>query len=95
MNDLSTPAGRASAPARTRRRSPGTANRAPYRNEVKSRIDDPTYEALLFFQRMHGIESTSMAIARALKSHLLGMVGMLPADISGISDSLDHGGPRA
>ncbi|EIF30939.1 hypothetical protein BCh11DRAFT_06451 [Burkholderia sp. Ch1-1] len=85
MNDLSTPAGRASAPARARRRSPGTANRAPYRNEVRARLDDPTYEALLFYQRLHGIESVSSAMARALKGHLLGMVGMLPAEISGVS----------
>lgn len=92
MNDLSTPAGRASAPGRTRRRGPGTANRAPYRNEVKTRLDDSTYEALVFFQRMHGIESVSSALARAVKSHLFGMVGILPADISGVSPSTSQSG---
>jgi hypothetical protein len=95
MNDLSTPAGRASAPARTRRRSPGTAARAPYRNEAKTRMDDTTYEALLAYQEWHGIESTSMAIARALKSYLLGAVRILPPGISRVSDEVAQNGPRA
>jgi hypothetical protein len=94
MNDHSTPSARASAPARVRRRGASNAPRAAARNEVKSRLDDPTYEALLFFQRMHGIESTSSALARIAKAHLLGMVGMLPADISGVSAGASHNGPQ-
>lgn len=85
MNDHSTPSARASAPARVRRRGPGTANRAPYRNEVKSRFDDPTYEALLKYQAIYGIESTSAALVRITRMALLGVIGMLPADISGVS----------
>jgi hypothetical protein len=84
MSTIPTPSARASAPARARRRSPGTANRAPYRNEIKLRVDDPTYEALMFWQKLHGIHSTSMAGAQALKSFLLGVIGMLPAEISGV-----------
>jgi hypothetical protein len=87
-----TPAARASAPSRTRRNASHT--RAPYRNEVKTRLDDSTYEALLFFQRVHGIESISSALARAVKGHLLGMVGMLPADISGVSAAASQIGPQ-
>lgn len=85
MNSNSTPSARASAPAKVRRRGPGNAARAPYRNEVKSRFDDPTYEALLKYQAIYGIESTSAALVRITRMALLGVIGMLPAEISGVS----------
>ncbi|BEU21596.1 hypothetical protein [Paraburkholderia sp. 22B1P] len=70
------------------------SKRAPFRNEVKSRFDDPTYEALLKYQAIHGIESTSAALARITRMALLGVIGMLPAEISGVSADASQGGPR-
>ena len=83
MSTFPTPAARASAPARTRRRSPGT-ERAPYRNEVKTRLTDLQYHALQRFRAIHGIDSDSSALARAVSIALLGLFGMLPAEISGV-----------
>lgn len=84
MKPNPTPSARASAPARTRRRSPGSVNRAPYRNEVKTRLTDIQYHALQRFRAIHGIDSDSSALARAVSIALLGLVGMLPAEISGV-----------
>lgn len=89
-----TPPGRASAPTRVRRRGPGTANRVPYRNEVKTRLSDDEYEALLLFQRLHGVESASNMLRRCVQVALFGLIGSLPADISGISAGASHPGPN-
>jgi hypothetical protein len=74
MNDHSTPAGRASAPARTRRRGPGTAARAQFRNEVKTRLRDEVYVRLQDFKQAHFIESDSAALARLVEILLCGIV---------------------
>lgn len=92
MSTIPTPSARASAPARTRRR--GGVVRAPYRNEVKTRLSDDEYDALLRFQAIHGSESISAALGRCVRVALFGMVGMLPADISGVSASASHSGPH-
>jgi hypothetical protein len=68
--------------------------RANYRNEVKTRLDDRTYDALLRYQALHGSESISSAAARALGTALLGVIGILPADISGVSADVSQLGPR-
>lgn len=62
------------------------SKRAPYRNEVKTRLDDRTYEALLRYQAIHGTDSVSAALARLTGQVLLGVIGILPAEISGVSD---------
>lgn len=72
MNDLSTPAGRASAPARARRRT--SASRAAYRNEVKTRLRDEVYVRLQDFKQAHFIESDSAALARLAEILLCGIV---------------------
>ncbi|MFM0507681.1 hypothetical protein [Paraburkholderia sp. RL17-373-BIF-A] len=72
MNDLSTPAGRASAPARTRRRA--SASRAAFRNEVKTRLRDDVYVRLQDFKQAHFIESDSAALARLAEILLCGIV---------------------
>lgn len=92
MNDQSTPAGRASAPKTTRRRGPGATIRAPYRNEVKTRIDDDTYEVMLLWQQLDGAESISAYVAGILRKHFLGMRAMLPSDIARISADASHAG---
>lgn len=94
MSTIPTPSARSSAPARTRRRSPGTANRAPHRNEVKTRLSDPEYEALLLFQRLHGIESASNMLRRCVQVALFGLVGSLPAEISGVCAEAAQVGPH-
>lgn len=62
--------------------------RAAYRNEVKTRLDDRTYEALLRYQALHGTDSLSSALARITGMALLGVIGILPADLSGVSDDV-------
>lgn len=70
------------------------ARRAAYRNEVKTRLDDRTYEALLRYQALHGVESVSAASARLMGMALLGLIGILPTELSGISDDASHTGTR-
>jgi hypothetical protein len=69
--------------------------RAPYRNEVKTRFDDPTYDAFLRYQQLHGIESESAALLRLARTALLGVIGMLPSEFSGVSDDPAHIGTRS
>jgi hypothetical protein len=52
--------------------------RSDCNNEVKTRLDDRSYEALQFYKNMHGIESDSAALARITKVSLFGAVGTLP-----------------
>lgn len=70
------------------------SRRAAYRNEVKTRLDDRTYEALLRYQAIHGTDSISAALARIAGMALLGVIGILPSELSGVSDSASHVGPR-
>jgi hypothetical protein len=64
--------------------------RAEYRNEVKSRLRDPTYLALQKYKQLHGIDSDSAALARIADQALLGMVGSIPDFVASISDDLAH-----
>jgi hypothetical protein len=92
MSTIPTPSARASASARARRRSPGSANRAPYRNEVKTRLDDETYEVMVLWQHLDGAESISAYIAGILRRHFLGLRAMLPAEISGVCAEASQSG---
>lgn len=87
-----TPSARASAPTRIRRRGPGTALRAPLRNEIKTRIDDDTYEVLLLWQSLDGAESVSAYVAGILRRHFLGLRAMLPAELAGVSAGVAQSG---
>ena len=68
--------------------------RAEFRNEVKTRLTDEEYGAMQTFKALHGIESDSAALARITRLLLLGVVGTLPADLTGVSADLGQGGPR-
>ena len=59
--------------------------RAEYRNEVKTRLDDPCYEALQMFKQLNGIDSDSAALARIVKLSLFGVVGTLPTSYLTVS----------
>jgi len=59
--------------------------RAAYRNEVKTRVPDHVYSALLLYMELNQLDSVSAALARIAAQHLLGSVGILPAQISGVS----------
>lgn len=71
------------------------SKRAPFRNDVKTRLDDRTYEALLRYQAIHGVDSISAALARVTGVALLGVIGILPADISGVSPEASQAGTHA
>jgi len=60
--------------------------RAECRNEVKSRLRDPTYMALQAYKRLYGIDSDSAALARIADQALLGVVGSIPELLVNISD---------
>ncbi len=64
--------------------------RAEYRNEVKSRLRDPTYLALQKYKILYGIDSDSAALARIADQALLGVVGSIPDLVTSISDDLAH-----
>lgn len=60
--------------------------RAEYRNEVKSRLRDPTYQALQKYKALTGIDSDSAALARLADQALLGVVGSIPELLVDVSD---------
>lgn len=68
--------------------------RAAYRNEVKTRLSDEDYEALMRYQVIHGADSTSAALQRLIRLSLFGVIGILPSDLSGVSATTSHIGPR-
>lgn len=68
--------------------------RAPARNEVKMRLDDDEYCALLAWKKLNGYESEGGTAKRIMRLFLLGAVGTLPTPIEGVSDDLGHIGTR-
>ncbi|MDR5797220.1 hypothetical protein QCE49_27875 [Caballeronia sp. LZ008] len=61
------------------------SRRAEFRNEVKTRLEDPVYEGMQAFKALYGIDSDSAALARIAKLFLFGTVGTLPANLLGVS----------
>lgn len=70
------------------------SRRAEYRNEVKTRLPDRTYDAMMKFKTLHGIDSDSAALARIAELLLLGVVGNLPSNLLGRSDEVAQSGTR-
>lgn len=57
------------------------SRRTEYRNEVKTRVDDQTYDGLKAFMALNGIDHDSVGVARALRLFLFGSIGTLPANL--------------
>jgi len=57
------------------------SRRTEYRNEVKTRMDDRTYDGLKAFMALNGIDHDSVGVARALALFLFGTVGNLPKNL--------------
>jgi hypothetical protein len=57
------------------------SRRTEYRNEIKIRIDDRTYDGLRAFMALNGIDYESVGASRALSLFLFGSVGTLPANL--------------
>lgn len=55
--------------------------RAAYRNEVKTRLTDRTYDGLRAYMALHGIDHVSVALERVANLYLFGTVGTLPANL--------------
>ncbi|WP_175760655.1 hypothetical protein [Burkholderia anthina] len=70
------------------------SKRAEYKNEVKTRLDDEEYDAMLTFKALFGIDSDSAAMKRIVRLYLLGVVGTLPARLVGVSADVGQIGPR-
>jgi hypothetical protein len=66
--------------------------RAKYRTEVKTRLEDPVYEGLQAYKALNGINNDSEAVARVLKLFLFGTVGTLPANLLAVSVELAQAG---
>jgi hypothetical protein len=59
------------------------SRRAP--NEVKTRLDDDTYEGLLAYMALNGIEHVSGALERVTRLFLFGTVGTLPKNLVSVA----------
>ena len=70
------------------------ARRSEYRNEVKTRLPDRTYDAMQQYKALQGIESDSAALARIAELMLLGVVGNLPSNLLERSDEVAQTRPR-
>ncbi|MDR3381763.1 hypothetical protein [Cupriavidus basilensis] len=70
------------------------SRRSEFRNEVKTRLSDEDYAALQAFRQMSGFDSDSMALARAVRLALRGVVGTLPVALSGVSAEVAQVGTR-
>lgn len=70
------------------------SRRTEYRNEVKTRVDDRTYDGLKAFMALNGIDHDSVGVARALGLFLFGTVGNLPANLLDRSAASAHFGTR-
>jgi len=68
--------------------------RAEYRNPAKTMLRDRTYDAMQQFKAVYGIDSDSAALARIADLFLLGVVGTLPADLTGVSSDSGQSVPR-
>ncbi len=77
-----------------RRGASTSTRRAEFRNEIKTRLRDRAYEALQLYKRVNGIESDSAAVARLVDVAMFGLVGTLPAEISGVPDEAGRFAPR-
>ncbi|MFP4895611.1 hypothetical protein [Paraburkholderia sp. EG304] len=72
------------------------SRRTEYRNEVKTRLSDRTYDGMQAFKALQGIESDSAAMARMADLFLFGTVGNLPSNlIDRSANSADTGTPVA
>jgi hypothetical protein len=70
------------------------SRRSEYRNEVKTRLPDRTYDAMQQYKVLQGIESDSAALARIAELMLLGVVGNLPSNLLDRSDEVAQVGTR-
>jgi hypothetical protein len=70
------------------------SRRAEFRNEVKTRLEDPVYEGMQAYKALYGIDSDSAALARITKLFLFGTVGTLPANLLGVSAEAAQNGSR-
>ncbi|SDV49226.1 hypothetical protein [Chitinasiproducens palmae] len=68
--------------------------RAKHRNEVKTRLKDSTYDAMQIYKEVYGIESDSAALARLADVMLLGVVGILPGAVTGVSANSSQNVPQ-
>lgn len=70
------------------------SRRTEYRNEVKTRVDDQTYDGLKAFMVLNGIDHDSVGVARVLKLFLFGSVGSFPANLLDRSAALSQYGTK-
>ncbi|NVI06377.1 hypothetical protein [Paraburkholderia youngii] len=68
------------------------SRRTEYRNEVKTRLSDRTYDGMQAFKALQGIESDSAAMARMADLFLFGTVGNLPSNLIDRSANPAHSG---
>jgi hypothetical protein len=64
--------------------------RAEYRNEVKTRLDCDTYDALQEFKQLNFIDSDSAAVARICRIALRGMVPSVRSAVSADAGRIDQ-----
>lgn len=65
-----------------------------FRNEVKTRVRDATYDAVQRYMAENNCPSEARAISDLLEIALFGMVGSLPADLVDNRHEMGQFGPK-
>jgi hypothetical protein len=68
--------------------------RTDFRNELKTRVTDPVYDALQTYIQANRCASEARAISELLELALLGTVGSIPQDVVHCSPGLAQIGPK-
>jgi len=70
------------------------SRRSEFRNEVKTRLNDDDYALLQAFKQLSGFESDSVALQRAVRLALRGVIGTLPVALASVSAEMAQAGTR-
>ena len=65
-----------------------------YRNEVKTRVSDPVYEAVQSYIEKHGYASEARGISDLLELALFGVIGSVPTPLQDFRPGLGQFGTK-
>lgn len=68
--------------------------KTPFRNELKTRVRDTTFDAVQRYMRDNRCASEARAISDLLEIALFGVIGSVPADLMDSGHELGQFGPK-